>query len=365
MADQQGLLTTPLPNGTPRPIDTPDGPLPGAAPLNADQTMPPVAVDVPDNVVPASRQVESAEPPANPAPAAAQPAVTIHVVPVPAQTVPPAPPASIAVVPAPAPESSIMVAVSRLLASLSDALSGNTVPADAAVGMMSEVARRGRFAPATTAASPVAAATTTSTVTTVVEGEKMTIAPSSAGRILYDRRASGGAALAITGSGTATTTLTVPTATTGLVIRAKVSGGAPNMTLAIDGVAVTTLMVSSKGWTDFAFAGLVPAGSRNISVSTTTATSSSVLYLDKVSTITGSITDDFTGKYGSAPSDPLWGVRSGSGLDTGIQSYTTSNVFLDGLGHMVIQAVRGTNGTGSATCPTRSPSASTTRPWAQ
>jgi beta-glucanase (GH16 family) len=37
-------------------------------------------------------------------------------------------------------------------------------------------------------------------------------------------------------------------------------------------------------------------------------------------------------------------VRSGSGFDAGIETYTTSNAFLDGAGNLVIQATRGRNG---------------------
>jgi hypothetical protein len=322
------------------------GPLPGNAPINVDQTIPAVAVNVPDigATVPASRLVERAESPAAQEPTAAQPAVPTNIGQQgPAVTVLPAPPSSISVVPAPAPASSIMAAVARVLTTLSDALSGNTVPADAAVGMMSEVVRRGRFAP-TTASGPVAAATTTSSTTTAAESEKMTVSPSGASRVVSDRNASGGSALAITGSATASTTVTVPTATTGLVIRAKTNAGAPNMTVAIDGVAVTTLKVTSTGWTDFTFAGVVPAGAHVLSVSSTTATATNSLYLDKISTMTGPIVDNFTGKSGTKPSDALWGLVAGSGWDSGIQTYTTNNAFLDGQGHLVIQAVRGKNG---------------------
>lgn len=165
----------------------------------------------------------------------------------------------------------------------------------------------------------------------------------SAGRIVADGAASNGAALALTGGATATASMNVPASTTGLVIRAKSTGG-PNMTLAIDGAPVTTVMVVNTGWTDFTFAGVVPAGTHNISVSTSTANASNTLYLDKLSTITGSIKDDFTGSFGSAPSDALWGVRTGSGLDSGVETYTTNNVFLDGQGHLVIQAVRAKRG---------------------
>jgi hypothetical protein len=323
------------------PVVAAPAPLSGAV-LNADQSVPPVVVDVPNIVVPASRRVEPAEPPA-PAPAAAQPAATTHVVPGPAQTVLPAPPASISVVPGPAPGASLVVAVSRFLTSLSNALSGNTIPADTAIGVMSEAVRRGRFAPIAVS-GPVAAATTTTTVTTVVEGERLAVSPSGVSRVVSDRNASGRSALAITGSATASTTVTVPTATTGLVIRAKTNAGAPNMTLSIDGVAVTTLKVTSTGWTDFTFAGVVPAGAHVLSVSSTTATATNSLYLDKISTMTGPIVDNFTGKSGSKPSDVLWGLVAGSGWDSGIQTYTTNNAFLDGQGHLVIQAVRGRNG---------------------
>ena len=310
-------------------------PLPDPAPISADRSMPPVVVDLPVSVVPTSRQVEPAEPAATPAPGAA----------LPAQTVPPAPTtSSISAVPVPAPESSITVAVSRLLASLSDALSGNTVPADAAVGMMSEVVRRGRFAPAMTAAGPVAAATTIPTATTLVEVEKMTIAPSSAGRIVYDRRASGGSAVAITGSGAASATVNVPTATTGLVIRAKVSGGSPNMTLSLDGVAVTTVVVSSTGWTDYTITGNVAAGSHLLGLSTSNATTSSSLYLDRVTTMTGPLVLDFSGKTGAAPNSTFSNSRSGSGWDPGLENYTPSNTYLDGYGNLVIKAARTSSG---------------------
>ena len=255
----------------------------------------------------------------------------------------PAPPVGVSLVSVPTPAPSILLAVSRFLTSLSDALTGNTIPADATLAVMLESVRRGR-AVTITAGSAVPAATTTTTATTVVEGEQMEVSPFGAARIVSDSGASGGSALAISGGATASATVTVPTATTGLVIRAKTSAGAPTMTLAIDGVAVTTLMVTSTGWTDFTFAGVVPAGSHVIGVNTSSATSINTLYVDKLSAITGSIVDDFTGKSGAAPSDPLWGVRSGTGLDAGIETYSTSNVFLDGQGHLVVQAVRSKSG---------------------
>lgn len=204
------------------------------------------------------------------------------------------------------------------------------------------MARTPRLATQVAAAAAKAAsvASASSATTTVTESERMVVSPTSAARIVSDRKASGGSALAISSSATASMTLTVPTSTTGLTIRAKTAAGAPNMTVAIDGVPVTTLMVTPTGWTDFTFAGVIPAGSHVVSISTTTATSRNVLYIDKMSTFTGPIKDDFTGKAGSAPNDALWGVRSGSGFDSGIASYATNNAYLDGQGHLVLQAVK-------------------------
>ena len=189
-------------------------------------------------------------------------------------------------------------------------------------------------------ASAATKSAATSTTTTSIESEQMTLSPSSSGRIVTDRSASGGSALAITGNATASATLTIPSSTTGLVIRAKVSAGAPNMTVAIDGEPVTTLLVTPTGYTDFTFAGALLAGVHLITVSSSSATSKNTLYLDKITTITGSIVDDFTGKSGSAPNDALWGVRSGSGFDGGIASYAAGNAVLDGQGHLVLQAVK-------------------------
>ncbi len=325
------------------PVDSSPGmPLPEvvpiAPPVVTPHSIPTLQPPLAAAAVPAPQPVAAV-----PAPQPAVPTRPDTWQPPPVVTAPAAAPSG-AIAPAPAPDTSLMVAVSRFLASLSDALSGNTIPADAAVGVMSEVVRRGRFAP-TTVAGPVAAATTTSSTTTAVESEKMTISPSGVSRVVSDRNASGGSALAITDSATASTTVTVSSATTGLVIRAKTNAGAPDMTVAIDGVAVTTLKVTSTRWTDFTFAGVVPAGSHVLSVSSTTATATNSLYLDKISTMTGPIVDNFTGRSGTKPSDALWGLVAGSGWDTGIQTYTTNNAFLDGQGHLVIQAVRGKRGT--------------------
>jgi VCBS repeat-containing protein len=179
------------------------------------------------------------------------------------------------------------------------------------------------------------------TSTTTVEAEDMTI--SGAGRAVVDSNASAGYALALSGPATASTTLTLPESSV-LTIRVMSGAGAPDMTVAIDGVPITTVLVESASYSDFKFAGAITAGSHVISISSSTATSRNTLYLDKVVTTTGPIVDEFMGESGSAPSSGIWTVRSGTGFDAGIQTYEAGNVFLDGQGHLVIQATRGETG---------------------
>ena len=169
----------------------------------------------------------------------------------------------------------------------------------------------------------------------------MTLAPSGSGRIVSDSKASGGRALALTSAGTASTTVSLP-ASTGLVIRARATLGsaAPNMTLSIDGVPFTTVVIKSTSWADYTFGTAIPAGSHVLSLSTSNSTSKSTLFLDKVTTITGSIGDEFLGSAGSLPNSSIWSVKSGSGWDPGLETYSSKNVALDGQGHLVIQAVK-------------------------
>ena len=166
---------------------------------------------------------------------------------------------------------------------------------------------------------------------------------SGAGKVVADRSASGGYAVVLSGPGTASATVTLP-ASTQLMIRAKAGSISPNMTVSIDGVPVTTLLVNSTSYTTYTFAGAIAAGTHVISISTTTATSRNTLYLDNVTTATGSIVDNFTGTAGSAPNSAIWSVRSGTGFDAGIETYATGNAFLDGQGHLVLQASRAKNG---------------------
>lgn len=166
---------------------------------------------------------------------------------------------------------------------------------------------------------------------------------SGAARLVSDKSASAGYAVVLSGKGTASTTLTLPDAAA-LTLRVKAAAGAPNMTLSIDGVAYTTLMVvNTSGYSDYTFAGGIAAGKHVISVSSTTATTRDLLYVDKVTTSSGPIVDDFTGKSGSALGR-LWTARNGTQFDTSAATYSSNNVSLDGQGRLVIQATRGKGG---------------------
>ena len=254
----------------------------------------------------------------------------------------PSPVAAVRVASPPIASVSVATAVGKFLASLSHVLGGSapTAPADAALALMLSAARR-ETAPAT--GSVPAATATSSSTTPVVEAEKMTVSPVGSGRVVSDRTASGNSALALVGSGTASTTVSV-SASTALTIRAKASAGAPNMTVSIDGVPVTTVVVSSTAYQDYTFAGTIAAGKHVISVSSANATALGSLYLDKVSVTAGAIGDQFSGSMNAAASGTFWSTTLGTGWDPGIQNYTNGGAVLDGQGHLVIQATRGTSG---------------------
>lgn len=253
----------------------------------------------------------------------------------------------------------IQAVVNGALASLSEALSGGTrtVPADASLALMMGAARRGvrgpaaeipaattttaAEVPAATATTTAAAATKSTTTTTTIETDKMVV--SGAGRKVSDRKASGGYAIQMTGAGTVSTTVNLP-ASTGLTIRAKASAGSPNVTLSLDGQAVTTVVVSSNNWADYTITGVVPAGSHTLAVSTSNATSASSLYLDRVTTMTGPLVLDFSGRAGSAPNNAFWTSKSGSGWDSGVENYTAANTYVDGYGNLVIRAAKTSTG---------------------
>ncbi len=248
------------------------------------------------------------------------------------------------------PVAGVPVGVVRNLASaLSTALDdgGRWVPGETAWAVIAGAIRRelSALSDPQIAASKVApkATSSTSSATTSVTGvnaEKMTI--SGAGRTASDRKAAGGYALTFSGTGSASTTLTLPTSAA-LTVRVRTAAGAPDMTLSIDGVRYTTLLVNNTSYTDYTFAGGIAAGTHVISLSSTTATTRDVLYVDTLTVSSGPIIEDFVGKSGSKPGS-RWTARSGTGFDSGNQTYSSSNAVLDGQGNLVISAIRNSSG---------------------
>ena len=59
-----------------------------------------------------------------------------------------------------------------------------------------------------------------------------------------------------------------------------------------------------------------------------------------VSITATSFFDGFDGPAGSPPDPSKWTVNQGTGWDPGVENYLADNVFVDGQGHLVIQAVK-------------------------
>ncbi len=331
--------------GRPPANDIPKVPAAAVNPAEPDISIAPAAAASPE-----SPRIESAE--TQPAPLASQTS-SPTAFPIPQQpalaaaATPKVQPAAAArLVSPPIATVSLAASLTNLLNALSSALKGGTpsVPADAALGVMAAAARREIVAALSLAkAADKTATAASSTTSTAVEAEKMVV--SGAVRVVSDRNASSRSALAFAGSGTASTTMSVPASTTALTIRARSTAGSPNMTVSMDGQPITTVVVGSTSYTDYTFAGTIAAGNHVISVSSSNATSTNQLYLDTVSTTVGAIGDQFTGKSGSAPSSTMWTSALGTGWDSGVQNYISGGSYLDGQGHLVIQATRGSNGT--------------------
>lgn len=252
---------------------------------------------------------------------------------------------SVTVTSPPVASASVSSALGNVLASLFAPQSGvaPTVPAEAAAALLAGAVWRQRDLAAESlrlsAARAAVEATTPTTVTVVAE--KMTV--SGVGRLVVDPTASGGSAVALSGVGSVSATVTLPE-TTVLTVRVRSSEGAPDMTVLIDGKAVTTLLVEARSYSDYKFAGAIDAGSHEISIMSSTSTTRNTLYIDKVITAAGPIVDDFTGKSGSAPGSGIWTVRSGTNFDAGIQTYVEGNAVLDGKGNLVLSAVKTKSG---------------------
>ncbi len=171
---------------------------------------------------------------------------------------------------------------------------------DAALAVMAGAARRETAETASRISRGAAARSAVTTTqapmpVTTVQFESMTVAPASPANTVRDPSASGRYALALSDGATVSGTVMLPESTA-LTIRAKSSSGAPNMTLSIDGVIITTVTVTSTNWPSNTVTGVITAGSHLPAVSSSNASSSSTLYLDSLSTSTGSVGDEFLGK---------------------------------------------------------------------
>jgi len=102
-----------------------------------------------------------------------------------------------------------------------------------------------------------------------VEAETFAL-PAAEGQLFSDPAASGGSALLIWTTGTATAATTIPAAST-ITVRARGDqcAGAPLLRLAVDGAVAGTTAVSSSTWTDVVFTGSWTAGLHQLAVSYT------------------------------------------------------------------------------------------------
>jgi beta-glucanase (GH16 family) len=194
---------------------------------------------------------------------------------------------------------------------------------------------------------------------TSFEAESMTVSPAGAGGSVTDTTASGGSALALTSNGTASAAVTLPLSS-GLIIRAKASlcSGGPNMTVSIDGTAITTVFVNSTTWSDYTFTGAIPSGAHTLAIGYSNNYDQNSkcqrnLYIDTVMATTGAVGDEFLGSAGAAPNNSIWTVKTGTGWDPGVENYATKNATLDGQGHLLIQATKTKNGYSSGWVDTK------------
>lgn len=104
----------------------------------------------------------------------------------------------------------------------------------------------------------------------VLEGESMTPSLFFAAGTVRDSSASGGSALVLSGSSTASKKVTV-SASAKVVIRAKGQqcSGAPAMTVKVDGVNVGSSSVTATTWAEYTAEVKIPAGSHTVAVAFT------------------------------------------------------------------------------------------------
>ena len=244
----------------------------------------------------------------------------------------------------PATNQVIVTAITSGLASSPDVAAGGApaVPTEAAIAGLLAASRRERITPWVTQSVATAAVSATATApATSIEAESMALSPLGGGRVVTDRTASAGSALVLTSNATATVTMLLPDSTA-LVIRARATlrSGAPSMTVSIDGVPITTIVVSGTSWSSYIMTGVIPAGSHVLSFCSANSNSRRSLYIDTVSVSTGSFIEDFQGAAGSVPNRSNWTVKTGTGWDSGVQNYLAANATLDGQGNLVLRATR-------------------------
>lgn len=257
----------------------------------------------------------------------------------------------------PATEQSISNALPGGLTATDDTLTGTAplVPTDTAIAALLAAARRERIVPASVSYKSGSSITATATSpTTSVQGEMLSLSTAGGGKVVTDKTASGGSALVLTSAATATTTVLLPDSTA-LVIRAKATlkSGSPTMTVSLDGVPITTVVVNSTSWADYTMTGVIAAGSHVISVSSSNSNNRRSLYIDALAVTTGSFVEDFPGSAGSLPDGANWTIKTGTGWDPGVENYQTANVSLDGQGNLVLKATRSKNGYASGWVETR------------
>jgi hypothetical protein len=151
----------------------------------------------------------------------------------------------------------------------------------------------------------------TGTTTVTIEGETLIITPAKAGSTYTDTAASGRKALLLSTNGTASKTLSLPSATS-LVIRARGDqyNGAPVMTVSIDGQVVSTTQVTSTSWADYTVPVSLAAGTHTISIAFTndlkvSGSRDRNLRIDKITVVPAGSTPTQTPSYFQA-ADWLW-----------------------------------------------------------
>ncbi len=148
---------------------------------------------------------------------------------------------------------------------------------------------------------------------TTLEAENMVVSPASAGRVIADSSASGGYALELYQNSTASTNLSLP-ASSSVVIRAKGQScqGAPQMTVLIDGKAISKTAVSATSWTNYTTAATINAGTHTLSIAFTNALNAIVcsraLFLDTVTVVAATAATSTIAQYSdlSGAFVPAW-----------------------------------------------------------